>query len=1110
MGGKSKSTTIGYWYKLLYHMGLGIGPIDAFLEFRGGNKTAWSGSITASGTIAVNAPNLWGGEKDQGGIQGNLDVMFGEATQAPNARLLANLGDQVPGWRGLATVAYQGRYGAMNPYPQKAAYKFMKIAQGWDDPGCWYPDKASISLIDSAVLPADADGWEYQTSPQEANPGYTNLDIPSSGWLENGQGAFGQWDGTLVGVTINTTWPAHTVLWVRRTITASSTGQQDLIVSAENGALIFINGALVGAINRSNAQLVDQPPDFHFPIAAGATFDLAIKAFDEDPSYNGTNTLLNVQIVSAGLIAMNPAHILYYARTQQHMGREPTASMADANWRTAADWFFAQGIGLCTSWDPSQESADDFTARICKVAGCSVNRSSVDGLWYIDIANGVYDLASLPILTDDDILEWSMQPSTLDVAVNSVTVTYTDPQLKQDRTAPPVQALGLVDTFGTINQSTDYKEVPAAALAARIAARDLLASVAPKHAFDLTTARKPYGWRRNTYFRLQAPKHGIADMVCVVGDTGTGTLKSGAITLSALEDVYSLPATSFVQAEPGVDTRPSPVPAAIAFQAAFEAPYVELVRTLSRADLDALPADAGYLLTVAKDPAQSRDYTLTVSTDGGSTYAGNGTVEWCPTALIVEGDALTNAAPATAFTLASGALLASVAVGSAALWDSEIVRVDAIDATASTLTLGRGCADTPPMPHDPNSRIWFFDGFAGTDAVEYTNGESIDVELLTNTGTAQLDPLYASYIGLTFSGRQAAPYPPSGLVIAGTAWNTSVDASTAGAIALSWAERNRQSQADQLVDASMATITPPDGITYTVRTYLAGSLVNTQTGIAAPQCEVSPGAGGNVRVEIDSVFGGLTSLMPLAWNFAYNVTNTQPYADVVMADAPIGYWRLGEASGTTAADSSGNGYNGTYVSCTQGAASLVANANGDLAVQGNGTSSQITVGDVAALVALTRSFSVEAWIKPANVGANSGIWSAGYLGFCMRRNGTTIQVLSDYSVNIGEIECKFAAGTVYHVVGTVDANGLFTVWVNNAIIGTLNAGSYTFKGSYVRIGADGSNATTAGAFLDGELDEVAVYDAVLTASQIANHFAAGAPGAIGYGINYGNFYGGVA
>ena len=36
------------------------------------------------------------------------------------------------------------------------------------------------------------------------------------------------------------------------------------------------------------------------------------------------------------------------------------------------------------------------------------------------------------------------------------------------------------------------------------------------------------------------------------------------------------------------------------------------------------------------------------------------------------------------------------------------------------------------------------------------------------------------------------------------------------------------------------------------------------------------------------------------------------YASVVLGDTPTGYWRLGESSGTTASDASGNGLAATY------------------------------------------------------------------------------------------------------------------------------------------------------------------------------------------------------
>ena len=215
------------------------------------------------------------------------------------------------------------------------------------------------------------------------------------------------------------------------------------------------------------------------------------------------------------------------------------------------------------------------------------------------------------------------------------------------------------------------------------------------------------------------------------------------------------------------------------------------------------------------------------------------------------------------------------------------------------------------------------------------------------------------------------------------------------------------------------------------------------------------------------------------------------YSAVILGDTPLGYWRLGETSGSTAADSSGNNYNGSYVSCTQGAPSLINNNGGDLAVSGNGTSSQITVGAVSALYNLSRSFSFECWAKPASVSGNYGLWSAGYPGWCVRMKNGQLDFLLDYSVDIGTIPTNFAVNTRYHIVCVMNASGVVTAYINGVSVGTLDMSAYTYSGQYVRIGADGRDSSTVGNFMTGELDEVAVYNYMLTTTQISNHYNAG-------------------
>ena len=89
------------------------------------------------------------------------------------------------------------------------------------------------------------------------------------------------------------------------------------------------------------------------------------------------------------------------------------------------------------------------------------------------------------------------------------------------------------------------------------------------------------------------------------------------------------------------------------------------------------------------------------------------------------------------------------------------------------------------------------------------------------------------------------------------------------------------------------------------------------------------------------------------------------YSAAVLADGPLAYYRLGDSSGTTMTDSSGNGRNGTYAgSPTLGAPGLVI-GDTDTAVTFNGTSQQAQVPYGSWMN--TTSLTLEAIIKPTSV-----------------------------------------------------------------------------------------------------------------------------------------------
>lgn len=182
--------------------------------------------------------------------------------------------------------------------------------------------------------------------------------------------------------------------------------------------------------------------------------------------------------------------------------------------------------------------------------------------------------------------------------------------------------------------------------------------------------------------------------------------------------------------------------------------------------------------------------------------------------------------------------LVTPAAGMGVMIDDEICRV--VSSTSDTLTVARGCADTIPALHNANSLIWFFDDAVGTDNIEYSAGETIGVKVLMHTETREMGINDAPPNQLAFVGRFAKPYPP-GRVRANTApWYNSnttpiaLGGSGAATLALTWAHRNRVTQADQLIDHEATDVTPEVGQTYSIVVHRAnGTIVRTITGITA-------------------------------------------------------------------------------------------------------------------------------------------------------------------------------------------------------------------------------------------------------------------------------------
>lgn len=142
MGGKNKKPVIGY----RHFMGLYMGESrtsDYLAAVDVGGEIAWEGELSGSGSISINKPSLFGGDKKEGGIVGTLRVRQGEPTQMPDAYLQAQVPGPWPAARGLCTTVFDGQIGAMNPYIKLWKKRWGGFTAGWTTP-VWQPSLCKI------------------------------------------------------------------------------------------------------------------------------------------------------------------------------------------------------------------------------------------------------------------------------------------------------------------------------------------------------------------------------------------------------------------------------------------------------------------------------------------------------------------------------------------------------------------------------------------------------------------------------------------------------------------------------------------------------------------------------------------------------------------------------------------------------------------------------------------------------------------------------------------------------------------------------------------------------------------------------------------------------
>lgn len=248
------------------------------------------------------------------------------------------------------------------------------------------------------------------------------------------------------------------------------------------------------------------------------------------------------------------------------------------------------------------------------------------------------------------------------------------------------------------------------------------------------------------------------------------------------------------------------------------------------------------------------------------------------------------------------------------------------------------------------------------------------------------------------------------------------------------------------------------------------------------------------------------------------------YGHVVMADAPVAYWRLDEPDGSTTAVDAAGSFDGTYVAgdglfTFDATTGIPHETNAAVEVNGGATVSipyaiEINPGG---------AFTYEGWFQPAStptdgndyrtaMSSMSNPYGVGPTGWLLYQTGGDNWAWWPYGgfwvgAQLTDTD-PIVAGQWYHIVLTYDGT-TFTLYVNgvakasapysgfvqNGNVPDGGASSYNYNYNTTPGLPTGSGPVTLGWRnpvdfnpFDGVMDDVAIYNKALTPEQVENHY----------------------
>ena len=794
MGGSSKQT-VGYKYFAGLQVAIG-NCIEQIININPDNRgwifvTKAEHELLKLGDVSmlVNKPNLFGGDKQEGGWVGTIDIHTGRPENLlQNGYLAAQDSELVSAFPFLSYLVFRGnsldkgfQVVSMSGMLKEVLYWPKRIHIKDDGSTQWYDVKSEIPI--QRII-----GVGENTSDDP-------LDIPEGLTISRNLIANG---GTVIsdpeiGEVVNKTLRFFGGGW-------STSEPTDLMSSSFVSAASLPHSRWVGTIAVravENGSISITGSEFsHIDEAGLSIYNIEFTGEKFSISIHVQNTrsiqwtYLNLQRFSTPLPKdytgdINPIHKIREIITDDTAMNKPESMINDANFKAAADRIWAEGLGVSGAFTEKscKEAIDELLYHI--EAGIRVNRQT--GLYEIVLfRDDLLDLDNVQLFDKSNIKNFSIETANIDDVINSVNVNYYDRENIKDSSFS-LDELGSILSNQSNAETLDFPYFMNRRNAELVGNWKLKQLSTPTRKGTFTTGK--YDARKiNRYDVVKLTWHNqnMIEVPIRIMKIGLGDGRDNTVTLDWVEVIpYSSIVFPTINVDPPTSVVLPPQPNQ---SIAFEMPYLEAVQRFGQTQVDTELSnnpDLGYLMVATKKP-QNNSINALLYTDDGTGYQQASIVDYCPVATLDQEISYLD----TSFAVKNVSAISQAEAGTLILCDEELMVYQSYDTETKILTVKRAALDTVPEPHSQDAVFYFYDAFNAFDSEQYVFSEVIDAKVLTTTPSVVQNIGDATALPVEFNARMIRPYPPANVKINDEYYPDEI----VNDLIVTWLERNRLQQ----------------------------------------------------------------------------------------------------------------------------------------------------------------------------------------------------------------------------------------------------------------------------------------------------------------------------